>query len=193
MKRLFLSWAFNLAGWKLKGEPLELKKYVIAVAPHTSNLDFFVALPVKYMFPHKFRPGFLGKDSLFTIPLVGWFLRSIGGIPVNRSKKSNVVDDVVKIFDQEERFIMVISPEGTRSYVPKWRTGFYYIALKAKVPIMLAALDYEHKTVDITEVMEPTGDVVKDILYMRRYFSQFKGRYPEKGVVLEEEEIAKAL
>lgn len=188
MKRLFLSWAFKLSGWRLKGEPLELKKYVIAVAPHTSNWDFFVALPVKYMFPKYFKPGFLGKDSLFTIPAVGWFLRSIGGIPVNRSKKSNVVDQVVEIFEQRERFIMAISPEGTRSFVPKWRTGFYYMALKAKVPIMLAALDFEHKVVDITEVMEPTGDVEKDITYMRRYFSQFKGKYPEKGVVLEEQE-----
>lgn len=182
VRRRFCTWVLKLTGWKVVGEPPAIKKYVIAVAPHTSNMDFFVALPVKYIFPSHFKPGFLGKDSLFRIPFIGWFLRSIGGRPVDRSKKTNVVDQVVKIFEQEESFIMAIAPEGTRSYVPKWRTGFYYVALKAQVPILLAALDYEHKTIRMTELFEPTGDAEKDIAYMMDYYRGIKGKHAEKGV-----------
>lgn len=182
MRRLFFTWAFKLAGWKVEGRPPDFKKYVIVVAPHTSNVDFFVGVCVKYMFPPHFKPRFMAKNSLFKIPLVGWFLKSIGGHPVDRSKKTNLVDQTVQVFEEHDRFIMTITPEGTRSYVPKWKTGFYYVALKAKVPILLAGFDYPHKTVRITEILEPTGDVEKDIAYMQDYFRGIKGKHPEKGV-----------
>lgn len=181
MRRKFFNWAFKAWGWKVEGAPPKINKYVIVVAPHTSNMDFFVGLCVKYMYPY-FRPSFMAKNSLFKIPLVGWFLKSIGGHPVDRTKKNSLVDQVVEVFNQKDYFIMTITPEGTRSYVPKWKTGFYYVALKAKVPIVLAGFDYEHKMVRLTEVIEPTGDVEQDFEKMLSYFRKIKGKHPELGV-----------
>ncbi len=182
MRRRFFAWAFKLAGWKVEGGPPEdVKKYVIVVAPHTSNWDFFVGLPIKYMYPW-FKPRFMAKNSLFKIPIVGWFFKSIGGYAVDRSKKTNLVDQVVEVFEKNERFIMTITPEGTRSYVPKWKTGFYFVALKAKVPILLTGFDYPNKTVWMTEWLHPSGDVDEDIEKMQAYFRNIKGKNPELGV-----------
>ena len=181
MRRAFFTWIHKAFGWKVVGRPPDLKKYVIAVAPHTSNIDFFVGLPVKYMYPG-FKPRFLGKNSLFKIPLVGWFLRSIGGYAVDRTKNTKLVDQIVEIFEKEEEFIMTITPEGTRSYVPKWKTGFYWVAVKAKVPIVMAGFDFERKVVEFSEPFDPSGDVDKDIAMMMDHFRNFKGKYPELGV-----------
>lgn len=181
MRRKFFNWAFKAWGWKVEGAPPEINKYVIVVAPHTSNMDFFVGLCVKYMYPY-FKPSFMAKNSLFKIPLVGWFLKSIGGHPVDRSKKNSLVDQVVEVFNQKDYFVMTITPEGTRSYVPKWKTGFYYVALKAKVPIILAGFDYENKIVWLTERVDPSGDVDKDMEKMMDYFRGIKGKHPELGV-----------
>ncbi len=181
MRRKFFNWAFKIAGWKVEGGPPDIDKYVIVVAPHTSNMDFFVGLCVKYMY-RGFKPSFMAKNSLFKIPLVGWFMTSIGGHPVDRSKKNSLVDQVVEVFNKKDKFIMTITPEGTRSYVPKWKTGFYYVAHKAKVPIVLTGFDYENKIVWMKEIIEPSGDVDQDIEKMQAYFRKIKGRHPELGV-----------
>lgn len=181
MRRAFFKFVFRLWGWRIAGQLPKEKKYVIVVAPHTSNTDFFVGVCVKYIL-HNFKPRFLAKNSLFKIPLVGWFLKSIGGYPVDRSKKMKLVDQIVEIFEREEEFIMTITPEGTRSYVEKWKTGFYFVALKANVPIMMSGFDYEHKVVELKEVFYPSGDVDKDVEKMMAYFRGIKGKYPEKGV-----------
>lgn len=180
MVKWILGGGFRLAGWKVNGKKPDLKKYVVVVAPHTSNWDFFVGWSARNIIG--FRPNFLAKNSLFKIPFVGWFLKFIGGVPVDRSKNTNMVDQVVKLYNEKEEFIMTITPEGTRSYSPKWKTGFYRIAHQAKVPILKIAFDYATKTVFIDDPFYPSGDMEKDIETLKEYFRQFKGKNPEDGV-----------
>lgn len=179
-KVYFEFWS-RLFGWKIIGEKPAIKKYVIAVAPHTSNWDFAVGYSLKHI--KDIHPNVLAKDSLFKIPLVGWFLRNMGAEPVNRSKKTNMVDQVVEKFNTLDTFIMTIAPEGTRSYSPKWKTGFYRIAEKAKVPIVMIGFDYGRKVVEFSEPFYPTGDLESDMEKMKDFFRPMKGRNPEQGVV----------
>lgn len=181
-KRRFFKFWFDLFGWKVVGDkPKDLKKYVIIVAPHTSNYDFFVGLAAKHIID--LHSHFLGKDSLFKIPLVGWFMRQIGGYPVDRSKNNNLVDQVVGFYQKHDEFVIALTPEGTRSYAPKWRTGFYHIAQNANVPIMMVGFDYSRKIVEFREPYFVSGDKEKDIEEMKAYFRNFKGKHLEKGIL----------
>lgn len=181
LKERFFGWLFKLFGWDYEGEiSSKLKKYVIVVAPHTSNIDFFIGYGFKHLVG--FHPNFLAKESLFSIPVIGWFLKSIGGHPVDRSKNSNLVGQVVDLFDKTEEFIMTIAPEGTRSYSPEWKTGFYRIAHKANVPIIKIGFDYSTKTVFVAEPQYVTGNMDEEMKEMKAHFRQFTGRHPEKGV-----------
>lgn len=180
MKR-FYSFCFRLFGWKLKGAKPDLKKYIIIVAPHTSNWDFFVGLAARSM--AEIKSQYLAKKSLFVIPIVGWFMRSVGGHPVDRSKRTNLVDQVVDVFNAQDEFVITITPEGTRSYNPEWKTGFYRIAAKAGVPIVMVAFDYQRKEVVINKPMYVTGDLDADIEKIKAYYRTIPGKYPEKGVV----------
>lgn len=171
---------FKAFGWKVVGRlPIE-KKYVVIVAPHTSNIDFLVGMGARNVMG--FYPNFLAKKSLFQIPLLGQFLKFVGGVPVNRNRKTNLVDQVVNYYNEKDEFIMTITPEGTRSYAPKWKTGFYRIAQQADVPILKVGFDYPSKTVYFDEVFYVTGDMDKDIQVIKNYFKQFKGKHPENGV-----------
>jgi 1-acyl-sn-glycerol-3-phosphate acyltransferase len=180
LKKIFFGFWFWLFGWKVKGLPPKDKKYVLIVAPHTSNWDFFVGLAAKHIV--YLKSHFLAKDSLFKIPIVSHFLRSIGGYPVNRSKKTNLVDQVVELYQTHEEFVVTITPEGTRSYNPNWKTGFYRIAEKAGVPILMVGFDYDHKTVEFRDLFYLTGDMEKDLESIKSYYRSIKGRHPEKGV-----------
>lgn len=181
MINFFFGTFFKLFGWKIQGGiPEGLKKYVIAVAPHTSNWDFAVGMGARAII--KFRPNFLAKDSLFKFKPLAWFFKSIGGVPVDRSKKTNMVDQVVEQFEKYDEFVMTVAPEGTRSYSPEWKTGFYRMAHKANVPIVKIAFDYPSKTVVVAEPFIPSGDVEKEMAEMKEYFKQFTGRNPEQGV-----------
>lgn len=174
---------FKLTGWKIKGEKPAIKKYVITVAPHTSNWDFFVGWGARNVIG--FFPNFLAKRELFKIPLIGWFLKFIGGVPVDRKsrkKKMNLVDQVVKLYEEKDEFIMTITPEGTRSYSPEWKTGFYRIAHRAGVPIVRIAFDYPTKTVHIEEPYYTKGDMKAEVEEIKNYYRQFTGKYPEMGV-----------
>ena len=171
---------YKLSGWKVDGTKPALSKYVIIVAPHTSNWDFFVGWGARNV--NGFRPNFLAKNSLFKIPFIGWFLKFIGGVPVDRSKKTNMVDQVVQLYQEQEAFIMTITPEGTRSYAPEWKTGFYRIAHQAKVPIVKIGFDYRTKTVFIDKPFYTSGDMEAEIEEIKGYFRQFQGRNPEDGV-----------
>ncbi|MDH5608865.1 MAG: 1-acyl-sn-glycerol-3-phosphate acyltransferase [Cyclobacteriaceae bacterium] len=177
----FFLFGFWLFGWKVKGEKPKLKKYVIIVAPHTSNWDFIVGLAAKHIF--ELDAHFLGKDSLFKLPLLGWFMRGINGHPVIRDSHHNVVDQVAEMFESNDRFVMALAPEGTRSFRPEWRTGFYHIAVKASVPIVMVGLDFAKKCVELREPFYPTGNIVPDIEAMKSYYRTIPGKYPEKGVV----------
>ncbi|MEM6734944.1 MAG: 1-acyl-sn-glycerol-3-phosphate acyltransferase [Bacteroidota bacterium] len=167
-------------GWKIQGEKPNLLKYVIIIAPHTSNWDFFVGWGARNVLG--FKPNFLAKKSLFRIPIIGWFLKFIGGVPVDRSKKTKLVDQVVQLFNSKDEFIMTITPEGTRSYSPTWKTGFYRIANQASVPIVKIGFDYVTKTVFVDKPYYTKGNMEKEIEEIKNYFRRFTGKNPEKGV-----------
>lgn len=173
----FIFWLF---GWKIDEYPPDgVERCVIVVGPHTSNWDFILGRLAFAMYGIK--PKILIKKDLFFPPL-GWILRWMGGIPVDRKKNNNMVEYAAKLFDEYEKLYLVFTPEGTRSYNPNWKKGFYYIAQKANVPIYICYMDYEKKIGGFHSLFHPTGDVEKDIEYIKSIMGQYKGRFPEKGV-----------
>jgi len=178
--KLLIRFIFWLIGWKVDpNPPAGIPKCVVAVGPHTSNWDFILGRLAFYQYGVKGR--YLMKKELFIGPL-GWFLRAIGGIPVDRKKKNNLTDTAVKYFEENETMYMVFSPEGTRSYNPKWKKGFYYIAQKAQVPIYICYVDYATKTGGFNSLYYPSGNVDFDINHIKEVLKQYKGRFPEKGI-----------
>lgn len=167
---------FRLMGWKAINDFPKLKKYVIIVAPHTSWVDFPIAVMVK--FAKGANVNYIGKASLFKPPF-GFFFRWLGGAPVDRSKSNNAVDAIVDIFNSREEFALGLSPEGTRQKVTEFRTGFYYIAKGANVPIVMATLDFENKQIKISEPFHITADQKADFEYIYLYFRGIKGKKPE--------------
>lgn len=171
---------FWLVGWEVdKTTPEGIDKCVVIVGPHTSNWDFIIGR-LAFM-SYGVNGKYLIKKEAF-VPVIGWFLKKIGGIPVDRSKKTNFTDEAAKLFNESDNLYMVFSPEGTRSYNPNWKKGFYYIAMKAKVPIYICYMDYKNKKGGFHTLLHPTGDVDKDIKFIKSIMSQFEGRFPEKGV-----------
>ena len=167
-------------GWKIQGTPPNARKYVVIAVPHTSNWDFPLALAMAFVY--RFDMHWMGKESLFS----GWrgpVMRWLGGIPINRSSRNNVVAQTIAAFQARERLIIAIPPEGTRSKVEKWKTGFYYIALGAKVPIALGFLDYRRKVGGFLSTFFPTGDIEKDMAEMRACYSGIAGKYSDQCVV----------
>ncbi len=181
MIRYFFLLCFKLAGWRIKGQLPKLNKFVLIVAPHTSFMDFFVGVAARSIF--RLRSNYLAKDSFFKIPVIGWVMKKLGGYAVDRSRNTGMVDQAVELFHKNHRFVLTITPEGTRGYVSKWKTGFYWIAIKAKVPIVMTGFDYGTKTVEMKEPFYPEGDIDKDLATMMAYFRTLKGKYPEKGVL----------
>lgn len=164
----------KVSGWKLQGNPPTAPKYVLIAVPHTSNWDFPLALAMAFVY--RFDMHWMGKDSLFK----GWrgpIMRWMGGIPITRSSSNNVVAQTIEAFEAMDQLVIAVPPEGTRSKVDKWKTGFYYIALGAKVPIALAFLDYKRKTGGFLSTFHPTGDAEKDIATMRACYSGISGKY----------------
>jgi 1-acyl-sn-glycerol-3-phosphate acyltransferase len=175
-----LSWLARrilaLFGWRLVGRLPATPKYVIIAAPHTSNWDFIVAILAATAFG--LRINFMMKDELFRPPW-GWFFRALGGIPINRRSNNKVVDQMVERFAEREQLALVIPPEGTRSKVAKWKTGFYYIALGAGVPILLGFADFARKQVGFGPLITPSGDIEADMAGIRAFYSGIVGRRPE--------------
>ena len=159
---------FKMAGWKaVGGIPPEIKKCVLVAAPHTSNWDFVYGLCALSIMGIKLN--YLAKKELFHFPIKR-FLISLGGIAVDRSKSNSLVDSMVKLFNENEQLILMVPPEGTRKKVDKWKTGFYYTALNANVPIVLGILDYAKKEAYIGKLFEPTGDITKDFEFFREFY-----------------------
>lgn len=170
----------KLFGWKITGRPpLYLDKFVVIVGPHTSNLDFIVGLAVRTV--TRMKTKFLGKKELFKPPF-GFIFRMLGGYPVDRSTNKNIVEETVKIFNQHEKFSIAMAPEGTRSKVEKLRTGFYHIALQAKVPLIMAGLDYKRKEVSFSEPLELSGDKNQDFSTILEFYRNIEGKRPELGM-----------
>jgi len=170
-----------LRGWKLRGAAPSERKYVMITVPHTSNWDFPLALAMAFIYGFEMR--WMGKDSLFA----GWrgpIMRWLGGIAIGRSRANNMVAQMVAAFDGADRLIVAIPPEGTRSRVDNWKTGFYYIALGAKVPIALAFLDYSEKVGGFLKTFIPTGDITVDFTAIRACYAGISGKYLEKSTVV---------
>lgn len=174
LSRTFLNWA----GLRIVREGRLPDKCVIPVVPHTSNWDFPVGLSVRNLLDEKIH--FVGKDSLFRWPL-GPIMRRLGGVPVDRSKRNNFVQAVADLFEQRKTFRLSMAPEGTRSKVDKLKTGFYYIALEAKVPIVLCAFDWQGGEVRFSDPFMPSGDIEKDLEYIYSYFEGAVGFRPNKS------------
>jgi 1-acyl-sn-glycerol-3-phosphate acyltransferase len=176
MLRLLSLLIFKLNGWKA----LDLVKYpskcLVISAPHTSNWDFLIGRCYGYI--QKIRPKYLIKSELF-YPILGYLIRLNGGIPVYRNKKNNVVDQIVSLYNKSDNLILGIAPEGTRKYVAKWKTGFYHIALKANVPIMLCKLDFKNKEIGLFDQMKLSGNFDNDMKYIENSFSNISGKIPK--------------
>ena len=170
-------WLLEQAGWKIVIGVEEPPKSVVCVAPHTSNWDFIIG-KLSYWAVNR-QASFLMKKSWFFFPL-GNLLTAMGGVPVDRGKRSSVTQQMADEFKNRHEFHLAITPEGTRGLVSKWKMGFYHIAVKANVPIELAYIDYLKKEMGVKEVFVPTGDEKEDLKYIRRYYNQVNARFPEK-------------
>lgn len=168
----------KLLGWKIiNGFPKDLNKYLVIAGPHTSNWDFPLGILTRYA--DGVKVNFIGKKSLFKPPF-GFLFRALGGTPVDRSKSKNTVQALIEVFNAEEHFIFALSPEGTRKKVTTWKTGFYHVALGAKVPIVMATLNFGDKEVLFSEPFYPTGDMKKDFLVFHEFFKDVKGKNPDQ-------------
>lgn len=156
----------GLFGWSFEGGLPNLPKFVIAVAPHTSNWDFVVGVFARQALA--LRARFLGKDTLFKPPL-GPIMRWLGGTPVRRDISTGLVEQVATAMAREEQFVLALAPEGTRSRVTKWRTGFYHIAREVGVPIVLVTFDYARKRIVAAPPLIPSGDVEQDLDWMQAF------------------------
>lgn len=166
----------KVTGWQIKGELPNEQKLVIAIAPHTSNWDFFLGVAV--LFSLRIRIRFLGKHTIF-VPGVKQLLESIGGIPVKRSSSHGVVSQIVDKFKQQESMILALSPEGTRSPILPWKTGFLSIAHQANVPVLLIGFDFAKKHVIIGPLIHTQGDTEADMLKIYDFFRPIQAKYPQ--------------
>ena len=176
MQRFCRFLLYRLMGWKTEVTVELPRKYIIALAPHTSNWDFIMGL--LYSRAEGFRCEFMMKKEWFFWPL-GPIFHSLGGIPVERSKHTSLTDQLAAIAQRSERFGLCITPEGTRKPTTEWKRGFYYIALKANLPILLFGLDYGQKRIVCTKTVTPDGDADAQMQEIKQYFKPFQGKYPK--------------
>lgn len=169
---------FKYQGWAVEGKAIEPRKFVVIAAPHTSNWDFIYFIGAAEGL--NLNLSFMGKKSLFRWPFRR-MMREMGGIPVDRGKSGNYVDLMVAEFAKRAEFMLTVAPEGTRGKVRKWRTGFYHIAMSAKVPLVCGMMDYRRKVVGLGPAIWPTGDYAKDMEQVASYYSSCTPKYPERG------------
>jgi len=177
MQKLAL-FILRIAGWKCEMTTPNFKQGVIVVAPHTSNWDFLwgkVGYAAMGRFAH-----FAIKKEWFSIPILGSLLKKTGGIPVDRSKATHFTDEVAAMFLNDETFSIAIAPEGTRKLNPRWKRGFYHIAVKANVPIALVKIDYEKKCLSLFELFIPSGDEHADIKAIKEKYRGVVAKNPHQ-------------
>ncbi len=175
--RWFGRFLLRLSGWKFVGNFPNEKKFILAVAPHTSNWDFLVGLRIK--FAYNLKVNFLAKNSLFKWP-IGPILKFLGGIPINRSAPQGFVGQMADNFTEAEELVVVVTPEGTRSKVGKWKTGFLHIAKQANVPVVPMQLDYAKKEVHCFAAQHIDGDVADELINIQSLFNPNSAKHPEK-------------
>ena len=172
------SWLMKMVGWRTVGEIPNISQAVVLALPHTSNIDGIYALPS--LFALDIKISIMGKHTLFKIPVLKQLLTWTGIIPINRSVKGSVLQASIDKFKTGEPLFLGLSPEGTRDYTESWKTGFYYLAVGANVPILPVALDYNAKEVRFLSPVYPTGDIEADL---PKIYEQYRGvipRHPER-------------
>jgi len=166
---------YNIMGWKLVGRfDHDIKKSVIIVIPHTSYLDFFLGIFTRRI--QNLQIHYIAKKELFNWPF-GWFFRWTGGVSVDRTSGQHKVEAIAKVFEKREIFRLSLAPEGTRSKVSEWKTGYYYIAKEVGVPIIPVAFDYKLKQVIIHAPFIPTNDLEADTQFLQNLFKGTHGRH----------------
>ncbi len=168
----------KVIGWRKEGKLPDINQYVVIAAPHTTNWDFPITLALAFSF--KCNVYWMGKDTLFKPPF-GAIMKFLGGVPIDRSTSSNLVEQSIQAFGQNNKLVLVIPPEGTRKNVRYWKTGFYYIANGANVPIVMGFLDYKRKVGGIGHIFQPTGNIDTDMVAIQFFYANISGKYPEKS------------
>lgn len=189
MLKTLSKFVFFLTGWKIVGEmPKDLKKGVIIAAPHTSYWDFLYARAAFFIMDIPMKVTI--KKEVVNFPVFGWFARQLGAIAIDRKpkegnlkRKKSMVDAMVDLINEREELIMMITPEGTRKHVPRWKTGFYRVAEAANVPIILGYLDYSKKHAGLGPVFTPTGDYEADLKIIMDFYRDKIAKYPKQGVL----------
>lgn len=171
---------FKILGWKVVGNTnisqKTVKKAVIIAAPHTHWNDFFIGILLRQVL--RVKTNFVGKKELFKWPF-GWYFKAVGGAPVERKSNENQVEAIARLFNNKDEFRLTLAPEGTRKKVDKWRTGFYFIAKEAKVPIIMFTLDFKNKQNKISEPFYPTDDMEADFKFINNYYKGVVGKIPK--------------
>lgn len=166
----------KVIGWRLEGELPDLPKFVIIAAPHTSNWDFIVGMAGVYAIGLKVQ--WMGKHTLFKPPF-GGIMRRLGGIPIERSESHGVVEIMVDEFKKRKQLLLAITPEGTRKWVDKWKTGFYHIAFRSELPIVTAFMDFRRKSLGFGPIVYPSGDLNRDLQTVFDFYVQIAGKRAE--------------
>jgi 1-acyl-sn-glycerol-3-phosphate acyltransferase len=167
----------KITGWRRVGRLPDIPRCVMIAAPHTSNWDAPIALAIVFAF--RFKANWLVKHTAFRWPFQG-VLRWLGAIPIDRTKSTDVVTQMVEELKKRAELVLLIAPEGTRKKVTRWKTGFYHIACGAGVPLVLAFLDYARKEGGLGPVIQPTGDLEADMAKILGFYATVTGRHPEK-------------
>ncbi|MEM9951801.1 MAG: 1-acyl-sn-glycerol-3-phosphate acyltransferase [Chloroflexota bacterium] len=180
-------WIFNplvyfvfriILGWKVEGQLPDEPKMICALAPHTTNADFFFIVYLASYFG--VRPNWIGKKELFD-GAFGQFSYYTGGIPVDRDKPLKATKQIIKYIRDNDQFILAIAPEGTRHYTDHWKKGFYFIAQKTEIPIVFFKMDYPNRTITVRDAFHPTGDMDADLAVIKPFFEDAIGRHPERA------------
>lgn len=177
MRKLFADFILKLIGWHIDVSFPKEKKFVLIGAPHTTNWDALLAVLCFWSIQKKIH--WLAKKQLFVGPF-DYLFRALGAVPVDRSTSTGFIGQIAQQFNEKEEMILSLAPEGTRSKTDYWKTGFYYIALSAKLPICLGYINYPKRTLGFGKMLMPTGDIDKDFEQIKMFYQDKIGKYPEK-------------
>lgn len=167
----------DVNGWRVEGVVPDVRKAVFVAAPHTSNWDAAYMLAAVWALGIDVK--WIGKDELFVPPL-GFAMRATGGLPVNRRDGHDQVQAIARLFDAQDELFLGILPEGTRGKAKRWKSGFYWIAVSAKVPIVLGFVDYKKKRAGLGPTVWPTGDIDADFAQVKAFYAGLQGKHPER-------------
>lgn len=174
-------WLLQTMGWTVTADYPDTEKYVLIVAPHTSNWDFVVGLLANWAL--RLHVRYIGKHTLFYWPW-GWIFRRLGGVPVRRGHSTDMIRQITRMFENSDRLVLALAPEGTRSKTDHWKSGFYHIARAAHVPIVMGYLDFGHKRAGLGAAFCPGDDLEADFDRIRDFYRDKLGKHPEKASLI---------